>query len=184
MYSPRSGRQHQHPQTHQLPPHMQLSNPTRQKTTTPNIGTSIIQIQTSQPHTPNPSTLQTCLPLQSPSNPRNLLHHIPNLHPALTHLKRNLLAALEPHRHHGLLRRVPRQLGDFDVDVGWAGGGGGGGGAEEGEEEPAGAGGVGEGVEGCAEGGDRVDWDGHFGWGGGGSDGGRDWSVECGLRGL
>lgn len=75
---------------------------------------------------------------------------------------------------------MPRQLGDFDVDVGWAGRGGGGGGAEEGEEEPAGAGGVSEGVERCAEGGDRVDWNGHFGSGGGG---GRYWSVECGLRG-
>lgn len=74
---------------------------------------------------------------------------------------------------------MPRQLGDFDVDVGWAGGGGGRGGAEEGEEEPAGAGGVGEGVEGCAEGGDCVDWDGHFGCGGG-----RVCLVECGLRGV
>jgi hypothetical protein len=142
---------------------MQLSNPTRQKNNNTKHRYKYNTIQTSQPHTPNPSTLQTSLPLQSPSNPRNLLHHIPNLHPALTHLKRNLLAALEPHRHHGLLRRVPRQLGDFDVDMGWAGGGGGGGGAEEGEEEAAGAGGVGEGVEGCAEGGDCVDWDGHFG---------------------
>lgn len=35
--------------------------------------------------------------------------------------------------------------------------------AEKREEESAGAGGVREGVEGCAEGGDCVEWEGHFG---------------------
>lgn len=44
--------------------------------------------------------------------------------------------------------------------------------AEEREEEAAGSGGVREGVEGCAEGGDCVDWEGHFGR----------WIGGCGLR--
>lgn len=109
------------------------------------------------------STLQTSLPLQSPPNPRKLLHHIPNLHPPLTNLQGDFLAALEADRHHGLLCRVARQLCHFDVDVCGAGGRGCAGGAEEREKEAAGSGGVGEGVEGCAEGGDCVDWDGHFG---------------------
>lgn len=60
-----------------------------------------------------------------------------------------------------MLHRGPRQLRDLDVDVVGTGAGGCGGDAEEVEEEAAGAGDGGEGVKGCAEGGDCADGDGH-----------------------
>lgn len=107
------------------------------------------------------SRIQTILPLHNPSNPRNLLHNIPNLQSPLPNLNPNLFPPLKTHGELRLLRRKARNLVYFDVDVRGRGRGHGRRVAQEGEEESAGARGSGEGVYGRAEGGYGSYWEGH-----------------------
>lgn len=104
--------------------------------------------------------LQTSLALQSTTNSRYLLNNVADLQSALANFQNQFLAALEADGHDGGLCGGAWELVHLDVDVSGATCDGVGG-AQEGEEEAAWSGGLREWVEGCAEGGDGAEWDGH-----------------------